>query len=91
MSASDSELLALAARWRKRAQTFRHEAKESDSVRDIYRLAGMASSLDCAARELCHTAGLDPSDGPVADNVEADRAILETNIRLARDGEESEP
>jgi hypothetical protein len=27
----------------------------------------------------------------VADNVEADRAILETDIRLARDVEESEP
>jgi hypothetical protein len=33
----------------------------------------------------------DPSDGPVADNVEADRAILETDIRLARDVEESVP
>jgi hypothetical protein len=91
MSVPDSELLALAARWHKRAQTFRHEAKESSSLRDIYRLAGMASSLDYAARELSRTAGLDPRDGPMADNAEADRALLETDIRLARDAEESEP
>ena len=60
-------------------------------MRDIYRLAGMASSLDYAARELSHTAGLDPRDGPMVDNVEADRALLEKDIRLARDTEESEP
>jgi len=59
MSTADAELLALVASWRKRARTFRREAEESDS-RDIYRLVGMASSLDFAARELCQIAGIDP-------------------------------
>jgi hypothetical protein len=35
------------------ASTFMQEAQESGDVRDIYRLAGMASSLNTAARELC--------------------------------------
>jgi hypothetical protein len=91
MSAPDAELLALVASWRRRARTFRRQAEESSSVRDIYRLAGMASSLDFAARELCHIARLDPNDGLVVPNAEADRALRETDVRLARDAEESEP
>jgi len=35
--------------------------------------------------------GLDPSDGPVVANTEADRARLETESQLARGAEESEP
>ena len=91
MSASDLELLALAARWRKRAQTFHQEAKESDSALDTHRLAGMASSLEYAVRELCRTAGLNPNDGPTAANADADRALLKSNVRFARNAGESEP
>jgi hypothetical protein len=91
MSVSDTELLALAASWRGRARTYMREARESGNVRDIYRLAGMASSLDFAARELCRTADIDPNDGPPAANVEADRARLETDTQLVRDDEESRP
>ncbi len=88
MKASPSELLALAAKWRARARTFRREAAESGNIRDIHRLAGMASSLDFAARDLCDVAGIDPTDGPLAANAEANRAQAETDIRLARDNED---
>ena len=37
MKASPSELLALAAKWRARARTFRREAAESGNIRDIHR------------------------------------------------------
>jgi hypothetical protein len=67
------------------------EAQESGNVRDIYRLAGMASSLDFAARELCRTVDIDPNDGPPVSNVEADRARLETDTQLVRDDEKSLP
>jgi hypothetical protein len=73
MSASDMELLALAGSWRARARSYMREAQESGNVRDIYCLAGMASSLDFAARELCRTVDIDPNDGPPVSNVEADR------------------
>jgi hypothetical protein len=79
------------ANWRRRARAFKREAKESGSVRDIYRLAGMASSLDFAARELCHVPGIDPSDGLAVANTEADQARLESESQLARDAEKSEP
>jgi hypothetical protein len=88
LSASKSDLLALAAKWRARARTFRREAAESGNIRDIHRLAGMASSLDFAARDLCDVAGIDPADGPPAANAEANRAQAETDIRLARDNED---
>jgi hypothetical protein len=91
MSASDTELLALAASWRARARTYMREACSSGNVRDIYRLVGMASSLDFAARELCRTADVDPNDGPPAANVEADRARLETDTQLVWNHEESQP
>ncbi len=88
MNASQSELLALIAKWRARARTFRREAAESGNIRDIRRLAGMASSLDFAARDLCDVAGIDPADGPPVVSAEANRAQAETDIRLARDNED---
>jgi hypothetical protein len=84
VSLTDAKLLALAASWRARAKTFMHEGEESGDVRDIYRLAGMASSLNFAARELCRTAGVDPSDGPSVANPEADRARLDGDMQLDR-------
>jgi hypothetical protein len=91
MSASDAELLLLVASWRRKARILVREVEESGSAREIHRLVGMASSLDFAARELCHIARLDPNDGLVVPNAEADRALRETDVRLARDAEDSEP
>jgi hypothetical protein len=84
VSLTDAKLLALAASWRARAKTFMHEGEESGDVRDVYRLAGMASSLNFAARELCRTADVDPSDGPSVANPEADRACLDGDMQLDR-------
>ena len=77
MSLTDAKLLARTARWRARARTFMHEAQESADVCDIYRLAGMASSLNFAARDLCWTADVDPNVGPSVANPEANRARME--------------
>jgi hypothetical protein len=85
VSITDSQLLALAAKWRSRARTFMHEAEESGNVRDIYRLAGMASSLDFAARELCWTADVDPNVSPPVANPEANRARMETEHQLGEE------
>jgi hypothetical protein len=83
--------IAITASWRARAGTLMHEAQESGNVRDIYRLAGMASSLNFAARELCWNADIDqdPNDGAAVANPEADRARLDADIRLAHDGAEN--
>jgi len=62
-----------------------HEAQESTNIRDIYRLAGMASSLDFAARDLCWTADVNPSTEPSVANPEAKRAHTETEFQLAED------
>jgi len=91
VSLTDAQLLALAARWRARARTYMHEAQESGNVRDIYRLAGMASSLNFAARELCWTANADPSAGRCVGNPEADRACLDADIELVHDAKGSRP
>jgi hypothetical protein len=62
-----------------------HEAHESGNVRDIHRLAGMASSLEYAARDLCWTADVDPSAGLPVANPDANRAHLEAESQLAED------
>jgi hypothetical protein len=91
VSLPDVKALALAASWRARARIFMQEAQESGDVRDIYRLAGMASSLNSAARELCRTANVDPNDGAAVVNAEADRARLEADIQLADDAKGPRP
>jgi hypothetical protein len=85
VSITDAQLLALAAKWRSRARTYMHEAHESRNVRDIHRLAGMASSLEFAARDLCWTADVNLSAGPSVANAEATRARVETESQLAED------
>jgi hypothetical protein len=87
VSITDAQFLALAAKWRARARTYMHEAQECSNVRDVYRLAGMASSLNFAARDLCWTADVDPSAGPSVANPEANRARMEIECRLAEDAE----
>jgi hypothetical protein len=84
VSITDAQLLALAARWRSRARTFMHEAQESGNVRDIYRLAGMASSLDRRARS-SWTADVDPNVRPPVANPEANHARMETEHQLGEE------
>jgi hypothetical protein len=89
VSINDAQLRTLAAKWRARARTYRHEAQESNDVRDIYRLAGMASTLDFAARELCWTTDADLNAVPGVVNPEANRACTETESQLTQDAEAS--
>jgi hypothetical protein len=77
--------MALAASWRARAITFMQEAQESGDVSDIYRLAGMASSLNFAARDLCWTADVDPNVGPSVANPKANRARMKTEAQLGKE------
>jgi hypothetical protein len=91
MSRTDAKLMALATSWRAQARTLMQEAQESGNVRDIYWLAGMASSLNSAARELCRTADVDPNDGAAVANPEADRARLDADIQLAHDAKGPQP
>jgi hypothetical protein len=92
VSLPDAKLLALAASWLTRARTLIHGALESSDARDIHRLAGMASSLNFAARELlCWTADLEASDRPSVANEKVDRAHLETDIQMADDAKEQQP
>ena len=70
---SEPEILALAARWRSRAQTFMREAEEAEDPRDTTRLAAMASSMNYAAQDLCFEAGIDPNSHPQPINPEAER------------------
>jgi hypothetical protein len=60
-------------------------AQESANDRDVYRLAGITSSLTFAARYLCWTADMDPNNVPLAVKPEAGRARLETDIQLTHD------
>jgi hypothetical protein len=85
VSLTNAKFLALATSWRTRSRTLMHEAQESSNVRDIYRLAGMASSLNFAARDLCWTADIDPNDEPSVANPEASRARLDADMQLAHD------
>jgi hypothetical protein len=87
MSFSDAEVTALTSAWL--ARTYRQEAQKSRSVRDIYRLCGMASSWKFAVRELCDSAGIRPNDEQHVVNAEADRAESQTDIQLARDSKGS--
>lgn len=67
------------------------KALEGDAG-DTHRLAGMASSLNFAARKLlCLTGDLETGDGLSVANAEADRAHLETDIQLADDAKEQHP
>jgi hypothetical protein len=85
MSATDAELMALAAKWRERARAFTRQAHESDSLTETHRLIGMASSLNFVSDDLCFTARLNPNDVPPVANAEADRASLEADRLLGRD------
>jgi len=67
------------------------EAEASGNVREIYRLVGMASSLDLAARELCAVAGLELNEGSPVTKAEVDRVREESEIHLARGAEKSRP
>jgi hypothetical protein len=89
MSATDKELLALAAKWRERARAFTREARESTSLVDTHRLVGMASSLRFASDELCFTARLNPNDEPPVANARADHASFVADDRLRRDSEKA--
>jgi hypothetical protein len=91
MSLIDVELVALVTKWRAKARTYRVEARRSESVRDIHRLAAMASSWEFAARDLCEVGGVNPTDGSQVANAEADRAALETFVQLTRDVGKSQP
>jgi hypothetical protein len=91
MSVIDAELAALAAKWHARARTYRCEADESGNVRDICRLAGMASSWKFAAHELCDTAVVHLDDGPPVANSEAYGARLEMGIQLAHNANGPQP
>jgi hypothetical protein len=91
VSLTDEKLSALAASWRARARTLMHEAHESGNVRDTYRLAGMTSSLNFAARDLCWTAAVDRNDEPSIANPQADRARLDDDIQLRDDAKGRQP
>jgi hypothetical protein len=92
VSLPDAKLLALAANWLTQARTLIHGALESSDARDIHRLAGMASSLNFAARELlCWAADFEASDRPSVANTEVDRAHVETDIQLADDAKQQQP
>jgi hypothetical protein len=64
--------------------TFMRESQESGNVRDIYRLAGVAASLNSAARELCRTADVDPNDGAAVANPYTNQQLPSSCVRSAR-------
>jgi hypothetical protein len=63
MSLTNVELVELAEKWRTRARTYRSEAKAFTNAHDIHRLAGMASSWEFAALDLCAAGGVEPTGG----------------------------
>lgn len=88
MSITDAQLLALATKWRTQARTYTQEAHESDNIRDIHRLVGMASSLEFAARDLCWTSNIEPSVRATVTNSEASHACILTGVQLSEEPEE---
>ena len=70
---SEPEILALATKRQERARTFMRGARASDDPRDRVRLAGMSSTLQHCARDMCFEAGVDPSGDPQPVNADVEQ------------------
>jgi len=84
----EGEIRALTLRWLVRAKRFMRAAEGTGDSRDIARLAGMASTLEYAARDLCAEAGVDADALPfgVSRDVEPERRTA--NALLTDDSKE---